>query len=302
LVTGPLAQQSHNGAATTSVQAAIDMVATGNCAEALLALKRELPHTTDKQLRYRAEMAQVRCAMAVDDEQTATTALLKLRHEAPDDPEVLYITTHYFSELGMRASQQLEARAPASYQARKLQAESLESQGRNDEAAAVYRAILENDPKTPGIHYRLGQIELAKAGDAGPTADAKKEFQLETEVDPSNASAHFVLGELARRNSEWDEAVEQFSSAAKLDVGFSEAYLALGMSFAGSGKFINAIQPLERYVKMQPNDPAGHYQLAMAYSRTGNKEGAARELALQTKVAKNGLSATDTTQGHSVRP
>ncbi len=73
------------------------------------------------------------------------------------------------------------------------------------------------------------------------------------------------------------------------------------MSFAGSGKFADAVSPLESYVKMQPNDPAGHYQLAMAYSRIGNREGAARELALQNKVAKNGQSATDTTQGHTGR-
>ncbi len=67
----------------------------------------------------------------------------------------------------------------------------MKSQGRNDEAAAIYHKILEDDPKTPGIHYRLGQIELVKAGDSGPTVEAKKEFQLETEVDPLNASAHF---------------------------------------------------------------------------------------------------------------
>jgi tetratricopeptide (TPR) repeat protein len=300
------AQKARNGAAETSVQttvnAAIDMVATGKCTEALPTLKKNVSHIADKQLRYRAEMATVRCAMALDDEETAVEALLRLKRESPDDPEALYISAHYFSELGIRASQQLESRTPSSFQARKLQAESFESQGRNDEAAAIYHKILEDDPKTPGIHYRLGQIELAKAGDSGSTVEAKKEFQLEAEVDPLNASAHFILGELARRANEWDEAILQFSRASKLDVGFSEAYLALGMSFAGSGKFADAVSPLESYVKMQPDDPAGHYQLAMAYSRIGNREGAARELALQNKVAKNGQSATDTTQGHSVHP
>jgi Flp pilus assembly protein TadD len=253
----------------------------------------------DKQLKYHAEMAMVRCAMALDDEETATGALLRLRRDSPDDPEVLYIATHYFSELGMRASQQLEAKAPASYQARKLQAEALESQGKGDEAAAIYQKILLENPKTPGIHYRLGQIELAKAEGGGSTAAAKAEFEKETEVDPSNASAHFVLGELARRSNEWDDAVREFSLAAKLDVGFSEAYLALGMSLAASGKFAGAISPLQQYVKMQPGDPAGHYQLAMAYSRTGNKVGAEQELTLQTKAQAAGQSS-DTAEGHAI--
>jgi tetratricopeptide (TPR) repeat protein len=288
-------------AAGPTVQRAIELVEAGHCPQALPALKRGLPHATDKQLRYHAEMALVRCAMALDDEEAAADTLIELRRESPDDPEVLYIATHYFSELGMRASQELEAKAPSSFQAHKLQAESLESQGRNEEAAAIYNKILQDNPKTPGIHYRLGQIDLATAGASGSTADAKKEFQAEIDVDPANAAAHFILGELARRNDEWDEAIRQFSSAAKLDAGFSEAYLALGMSLAASGKYGDAVPPLQSYVKMQPDDPAGHYQLAIAYSRTGNKDGAAREMALQAKATR-ARAATDNAEGHSIHP
>jgi Flp pilus assembly protein TadD len=282
-----------------SVAQAVELVESGRCAEALPALKRGLPRVVDKQLKYHAEMATVRCAMALDDEPTAVESLLRLRRESPNDPETLYIATHYFSELGMRASQELEAKAPNSFQARKLQAESLESQGKNDEAAAIYAKILDENPKTPGIHYRLGQIELTKAGASGPTDEAKKQFEQEVAIDPLNASAHFVLGELARRQNDFETAVKEFSQAAKLDVGFSEAYLALGMSLAATGKFADAVTPLRGYVKMEPGDPAGHYQLAVAYSRTGNKDGAARELALQAQ-AQSAQQATDNAEGHSV--
>ena len=293
---------SDPAAASISMQQAIAMAGSGRCAETIPILKRGLAHITEKELRYHAEMAMVRCAMAVDDEETAVNTLLRLKRESPGDPEVLYIAAHYFSELGIRSSRDLETQAPSSFQARKLQAEALESEDKNDEAAAIYNKILQDNPKTPGIHYRLGQIALAKAGDAGPTADAKKEFESEIEIDPLNASAHFVLAELARRSNDWDEAVHQFSQAAKLDVGFSEAYLGLGMSLAASGRYADAVSPLERYVKLQPLDPAGHYQLAMAYSRTGNKDGAAREMALQSQAAKNAASATDNAQGHSIHP
>jgi predicted Zn-dependent protease len=99
-----------------------------------------------------------------------------------------------------------------------------------------------------------------------------------------------VLGEVARRSGQWEEAIQHFTRASKLDVGFAEAYLALGMSLSSTGKHAEAIAPLERYVKIVPENPAGHYQLAMAYSRTGNRAGAARELELQRKTAeKTGL-------------
>jgi predicted Zn-dependent protease len=294
--------QSDKQATAPSAEQGIKLVESGHCTEALPILKRRLPQTSDKTLRYRVEMATVRCAMALDQEQTAVDTLLMLKRESPGDAEVLYITTHYFSELGMRAAQQLQATAPDSYQQHRLEAETLESQGKNTEASAIYAKILETNPHTPGIHYRLGQIALDQAGANGPTDEAKKEFQKELDVDPSNASAEFILGELARRAAQWDEAIGHFAHAVKLDAGFTEAQLALGMSLAASGKFAEAISPLERYVKMQPEDPAGHYQLALAYSRTGNKDGATREMALQAQAASHSRTTTDTAEGHSVHP
>ena len=297
-----LLAQTGKPAPGPSLQQAIGLATTGHCKEALPLLKRALPLASNQKVKSDAQMATLHCALALDQEEIAVDALLWLKHNSPDDPEVLYIATHYFSELGMRAARQLQATAPTSFQARKLEAEGLESQGKNDEAAAIYNSILEANPKVPGIHYRLGQIALDKAGPSGSTDEAKAEFQKEVEVDPTNASAEFILGELARRAGDWDEAIPHFSHAAKLDVGFSEAYLALGMSLAASGKFAEARPPLESYVKMQPEDPAGHYQLAIAYARTGDTKGASREMALQAQATSRAKAPTDTVEGHSLHP
>lgn len=300
--TQPLCAQAARAGSAESVQHAIDLVAQGQCRDALPLLRRGLPQVSEKTVRYPGEMATVRCAMALDEQQLAVDTLLQMQREWPGDPEVLYIATHTFSELGMRAAQELQARAPTSYQERRLEAETLESQGKNEDAAAIYRKILEENPKLPGIHYRLGQIDLAVAGESGPTDEAKGEFEKELAVDPSNASAEFVLGELARRGGDWDQAILHFSHAIKLDRGFSEAYLALGMSLQASGKYAEAQPPLESYVKMEPDDPAGHYQLALSYSHTGNREGAAREMALQAQAAARAKRVTDNAEGHAIHP
>ncbi len=100
----------------------------------------------------------------------------------------------------------------------------------------------------------------------------------------------FVLGEIARRAGAWDEAIRLFTRASQMDVGFLEAYFALGVSLNAAGKYSEAVAPLERYAKSVPEDPAGHYQLAIAYSRTGNKAAADRELKLQQEaLAKSGV-------------
>jgi tetratricopeptide (TPR) repeat protein len=246
-------------------------------------------------------MAQARCAMALDRKPSAISALLLLKREFPDDPEVLYVTVHYFSELANRTSQELAAKAPTSAQARMLEAEAFESRGAWDEAAGIYKAILEQNSSAPRIHYRLGQVLLSKAGETGPVDEARAEFQKELQVDPRDASAEFILGELARRAGQWDEAAQHFSRASTLDVGFSEAYLAMGISLTSARKFAEAVAPLETYVRMQPEDPSGHYQLAIAYQRTGNKEGAARENALRDQAAAAQGRKTTGADGRPVR-
>jgi predicted Zn-dependent protease len=282
-----------------SVQQAIKMVESGRCTEALPSLKKNLSRLTDKDLQYHAAMAMARCAMSIGDEQSVVDALVLLKRTSPDDPEALYIATHYFSELSSRAAQELESKAPSSFQARKLQAESLESQGKYDEAISIYRKILEDHPNTPGIHYRLGQIMLSQASPSDSTAPAEAEFEQEIKIDPLNAAAEFVLGELARRGNRWDDAIVHFTKASTLDVGFSEAYLALGMSLTASGQFARSITPLEKYVSMEPGDPAGHYQLALAYARVGNREASARQVVLQRQAASANQQSVDTVEGHA---
>jgi predicted Zn-dependent protease len=256
----------------------------GRCHEALTALRPRLTRIADKKLRISAAMAQARCGMAVGDSDAAVSALLEMKRLAPSDPQVLYIWTHYFSQLADRSAQQLVSTAPQSIEAQKLRAEALESQQKWAEASSLYREILGKDPQAPEIHYRLAQILLEQSS-SGNTQQARNELQAELKINPKNAAAEFVLGELARREGQWDTASKHFGRASELDAGFIEASLALGMSLNSAGKFAEAIPPLERYVKTQADDPAGHYQMAIAYARTGNKAGAARESQLQRETA-----------------
>jgi len=276
-------------AATTSasVLRALRQAEKGLCKEALPVLRRGVPRVSDKQLRYNAAMGEARCAMSLDDTAIAVESLLLLQREFPDDPEVLYISTHYYSQMANRAAQHLARTAPQSAQVQKLNAEALESEGKWDEAIAAYRKILDQNAKEPEVHYRIARILLDQSSTADATEKAKAELQEELAINPGMAAAEFILGEIARRAADWGPADQHFQRASELDAGFSEAYLARGMSLAGAGKFSEAIKPLEKYVKMQPEDPAGHYQLAIAYSRTGNKQSAEREMELQRKAAQN---------------
>lgn len=277
---------------SASAREGIQLTAEGHCNESLPLLRKSLPRITDKQLKYDAAMAMAQCGMSVDDDTDTVTALVLLRREFPNDAKVLYTASHFYSELAMRAARRLVATDPHSAEAQELNAESLESNGKFDQALEVYRQILKQFPQQPGIHYRIGRLILAEPQNATSSDDAKKEFEEELKVNPTAASAEFMLGDLARQAEQWDQAILHFGRATKLDAGFSEAFLGLGISFNADGKSAEAVVPLERYVKMEPSDPAGHYQLAIAYNRVGRKQDAAREIALQRETEKKAPPST----------
>jgi predicted Zn-dependent protease len=145
---------------------------------------------------------------------------------------------------------------------------------------------LKQQPDTSGIHYRIGRIILSKPQTPTTIDDARKEFQAELQVDPHNAGAEYILGEMARQAQQWEDAIEHFSKASKLDASFADAFLGLGFSLNSVGRFGEAVAPLEAGVKLQPANPTGHYQLAIAYNRVGRKEDAKREAALQKEAAE----------------
>jgi predicted Zn-dependent protease len=279
-----VAQSPAKKDSSEAVKKGIDLALRSNCVKAMDLFDHSLDRLPPNELKYQGELAMARCAMSLNRSTKAVQTLLMLGKDYPTDPEVLFLTAHYYSELASRAAQELTQHAPSSPQAHQLQAENLESEGKWEEATAEYNAILKLHPDYPGIHYRLARIFLLEPDSADHTQRATEQLNLELKVNPTNASAEFMLGEIARRSGDWNSAAAHFSRASTLDLGFAEAFLGLGIALNSAGKHAAAIPSLEKYVTMEPNDPAGHYQLAIAYSRTGLREKAQRQLDLQRQA------------------
>ncbi len=268
---------------------ALHLAATGKCREAIPLLKRAIPQTSDKDLKRSAGLDGVRCAMASNQFDAAEDFLRMLNREFPGDPEVLYTSVHTYSDLATRASQQLAISAPNSAQAHELNAESLELQGKWDQAAKEYEAIARQNPRLPGLHFRLGRLLLSEPNPPPDAPErAKKEFLQELEIDPNNAGAEYVLGELARQDSQWPDAIKHFTRATKLDAGFGDAFLGLGTVLLSTKRFAEAIPPLETAVKLEPQNPGAHYSLATAFTRAGRKEDADKEFAIHRQMTQKG--------------
>ena len=280
-----------------SGQHALDLAKAGRCAEAIPLLKKAIAQSSDKDLKRNAGLAGVRCAMVRNQFDAAEDFLRTLHREFPNDPEVLYTAVHTYSDLATRASQELAMRDPNSAQSHELNAEALEMQGKWDQAEKEYQKVVQQNPHMPGIHFRIGRLLLSKPNPPADVAEqAKKEFQQELEIDPSNAGAEYVLGELARQSQQYDEAITHFTRAAKLDSGFGDAYAGWGAALVSTRKFSDAVAPLEMAVKLEPENPAAHYNLAIAYTRTGRKEQGEREFAIHRQMVQKNPPAQGETQ------
>ncbi|HLV95273.1 MAG TPA: tetratricopeptide repeat protein [Candidatus Acidoferrales bacterium] len=267
-----------------SARRGLQLADTGHCREALPLLHAALPHIADRATKYKAAIAITQCAMSLHQVADALEDLGRLNRDFPNDPQVLYITAHFGAELASDASLELAHKDPTSYQAQELDAESYEAHGKWSDAIAEYKRILQQYPNLRSIHYRIGRVILSMPSTPTTAQDAKQEFEEELKVDPTNAAAEFMLGDVDRQLQDWNEAIAHFTRASRLDVGFLEAYLGLGMALNAEGHYADAVAPLEKYVSGVPDDAAGHYQLAMAYARTGRRDAAERELARQREL------------------
>jgi tetratricopeptide (TPR) repeat protein len=272
---------SQENPAERPVQMALD----GRCTEAMPLLKQAMGDAAGKELKRKIGKGGVRCAMMLNLQTDATTFLSWLQREFPNDPDILFLGVHVYSDLALLNSQTLMNTAPDSAEVIQLNAENFEKQGDWQKAVAEYRVLLQRAPEMPGIHYRIGGILFSQPSVASGAEEARKEFEAELKIFPKNAGAEYYLGELARQADKLPEAIEHFSRSAEMYPSFSEAHFGLGRSLLDSGKTADAVKPLETASKLAPENPTMHFTLATAYQRLGRRDDAAREFALQKSTS-----------------
>jgi tetratricopeptide (TPR) repeat protein len=245
--------------------------------------------TVPAEVRKQAGVLGVRCALAMDDRDSTNEFIRLLTRQFRQDPDVLFVIVHAYSDLSTRTAQDLGRGAPQSIAAHKLNAEALEMQGKWEPAQLEYEAIIQKDPNIRGIHFLLGRLLLSRP-DAGPEAAerARQEFLKEIAIDPSNAGAHYVLGELSRRDGKCEEAIPQFSEAIKFNPNFAEAYLGKGLCLVSLKKYEEAVPPLRSAERLTPGNPEIHHTLATALQRSGHTEEAEKEFSIQRALTGQG--------------
>jgi tetratricopeptide (TPR) repeat protein len=264
-----------------SPEKALSLAEQGHCRESISALKRAMTSQVPSDQKKEIGVVGVRCSLELDDRDSTLDFVRFLHKQFPRDPDVLFVVVHAYSDLSTRTAQDLGRTAPQSFAAHKLNAEALEVQGKWEPAEAEYEWMIQEQPNAPGIHFLLGRLLLSWP-DAGPNATerAKQELLKEVQLDPNNAGAVYILGELDRRDQNWDQAISRYTQAVKLDPNLAEAYLGWGFCLVNLKKYEDAIPPLRTAERLMPANPEVHHSLGTALERSGHKDEAQKEFAI----------------------
>jgi tetratricopeptide (TPR) repeat protein len=207
-----------------------------------------------------------------------TLALSLVRQGAPD---------------GVSAAQKAVELAPASAAAHTALGEALVAGGKDAEAEASFRKVVELQPKAGDAHAWLAEIQFRKRdfegviASAGAALDLDKtlsrlysirgrahiekgnedqaisDLQHAVTVKAEDKDAHLALGHIYRKRQHLDLAAHHYKSAAAVDGQTGEAHLGLAEVLVAKRDFEAAREPVERVAAGQPQSARAQHLLGI---------------------------------------
>jgi tetratricopeptide (TPR) repeat protein len=214
------------------------------------------------------------CRLRLGESQAAVDLLAPSAAAEPDDKAVAFLMGTALLELGRAGDAQVvmdRVFRDDSPQAHLLM--GLVHTKKQDWPAA--RAELEKarrgDPALTGVNFLLGQALLKEMDWAG----ARAGFEAELRGDPNHFESNLLLGNLLREEGQTGRALEFLERAARVRPDDLALQFSMGAACLAAGRFDEARALLERVAAAAPQHQPTQAQLAVLYSRLGEKDLAA---------------------------
>ena len=211
----------------------------------------------------------------------ALSFLIRAKLEAPDDPDVLFAfgTVSLRLEFIEDATGALEKAArlrPDHKPTRYWLATARGAARQFDEALALYKALLDEDPEDPQLNYAVGSVfYLQVAFDK-----AEKYLKESIRLNPEQLLLPFYLAMSAQKQGHADEAMRMFREILETHPDHAPSYEGLGRSLFKQRQYEEARTQFEKAIELDPKSPAANYQLGQLLVRMGLREEAKERLAL----------------------
>lgn len=144
------------------------------------------------------------------------------------------------------------------------------------DALAAFNQALKLRPDYPDgwINIALTNLEWEKY------SEAREPLQKALELSPGNARALYYMGLVERRSGNCDAEVADFEQVVAQFPDARDARRELGISYYQTHRYAEARTQFEALQRIDPDDLAAHYNLAVIYRRLGMKAKASEQATL----------------------
>jgi tetratricopeptide (TPR) repeat protein len=197
-----------------------------------------------------------------------------LRSQPASTAEHLYRAGEGYQILAYLASLRVIAQDSNSFRAHLLQAQLMESTGKEEDAIREYREVLRLEPKLPNVHFAIGSLLWKDQR----FKEAETELLSELIASPNHPQALYELGDIALTAGDKKAAEQYFLHALKHGPEIVEAHFALEKIYTSDGLYDKSLDHLRQAIKIDDTDPTPHYRLSQVYRRMGKLQESQAEL------------------------
>ncbi|MFA6237243.1 MAG: tetratricopeptide repeat protein [Bacteriovorax sp.] len=145
--------------------------------------------------------------------------------------------------------------------------EFLMDKKRYPDALAEFEEIRSKLSSYPKVHYMLARVFLA----LNDIAKAKEMAKKELELNPSLDTAHFIVGEVARIEKDYREAILKYEKAISLNPKSVDALMAMAWIRLAQNYANEAVELYNRALREDRANPEIHKQMGLAYKAAGQR-------------------------------
>jgi tetratricopeptide (TPR) repeat protein len=247
------------------------------CTQAIPILTKYFDNEPAGKLQRLTGLALIGCATSADDPSPALQAVVRLKKLYPGDADVLYESAELYTRLWNESAGELMARHPDSYRVHQLAGEVYEAQNNYDQAIREYSLALEQNPKLPQMHYRIGQLYLHQGAEE-IDEKAMEQFRMEKAINPDSAVSDLAMAEIEMHRHKLDLAKPLYEEAVKLDPALVEARVGLSRIMVEQHQTDDAVRELLAVIADHPENAQAHYALMLAYRGQKKMPEAAAEM------------------------
>ncbi len=153
--------------------------------------------------------------------------------------------------------------------------------GDSDQADDLFSQLFARYPSAPNLHFFYGFLLFPH--DPGLAID---QFNAELAVNPKNETANALLALTLVIAGRFSDALQPAQRAYDAEPDTVTSQLALGRALAETGDAKRGGELLKKVIATDPKNMEAHLGLVSIYSRTGDRQGEAREREVCRELAK----------------